>query len=114
MPCPIDVMDLVGKKWTFALLEEINISGNNGFNFLARKMKMSSKVLAERLKELENLGIVVREDADMHTKYSLTEKGSSLQSILHSLKVWHSSKCAETLCSECVTSALASKSYVRD
>jgi len=104
MSCPLDVIDIIGKKWTFSLLEEINAS-KLGFNSIAKKMRISPKVLAGRLKELEEQGILIKEISTNRTKYVITEKGISLHAILHNLKMWHStysnSRCSETLCSNC-------------
>jgi len=105
MPCLLDVVNVVGKKWTFTLLEEINFHGNRRFNSLTKKMSISPKVLADRLKELEQLGIISKKINPLQTNYKLTKKGISLHEILHNLKIWQGAynnlQCATTLCSEC-------------
>src|SRR3989344_5070172 len=74
-------------------------------SILTKKMSISPKVLADRLKELEQLGIISKKINPLQTNYKLTKKGISLHEILHNLKIWQGAynnlQCATTLCSEC-------------
>ncbi len=100
---------LIGKKWTIALLEEIAANGDKGFNFISARMrKISPKILANRLKEMEENGIIERgiiKTAPLRTKYFLTSKGMELYSIVQSMKHWNSKhecrNCATNKCVEC-------------
>jgi DNA-binding HxlR family transcriptional regulator len=52
---------------------------------------ISGRVLSERLKDLENQGIVKREvypETPVRIEYSLTQKGSALEPILRETEVW--------------------------
>lgn len=106
------VADVLGKKWTLPLLQQIALNGHQGFNELMRQMrKMSPKIMAQRLKELERLSVIQKktreEQTALKTAYTLTEKGKELQQLLHQLKVWNekhvpaSQGCAERECVTC-------------
>jgi DNA-binding HxlR family transcriptional regulator len=70
------LMDLIGKKWTFVILEEIKNNGDEGFNFLlSRVNNISPKMLAQRLRELENLRMISRK-ISTKAEYRLTKKGN--------------------------------------
>ena len=90
--CPVfNVTSILGKKWTVALIQEIALNGDKGFNFLFYRMrKISPKILSRRLEELEKLRIIEREvifhSKPLRTKYVLTEKGEELQRIIADIK----------------------------
>ena len=92
--CPIfKVADIIGKKWTIVIVQEVSINGKNGFNAMFRRMrKISPKLLSKRLKELEETGIIKKEifakDMPVRTSYKLTKKGKELGNIIRSLKIW--------------------------
>lgn len=111
MACQVfDTAGLIGKKWTTTLLDEVQNSGEEGFNHLLRRMKkVSSKVLAQRLDDLEEAGLVKKsvlaEKPVKKTAYHLTAKGRELQGILMQLKKWnikHASKKLPCLKIDCV------------
>lgn len=87
------IIDLVGKKWTFPLLQEIILHGNEGFNFIFRRMKkISPKILSKRLKDLEESGIIsrnhVKNSRPAKTEYAVTTKGKELYDIVCLIKKW--------------------------
>ena len=94
--CPLfNVTDILGKKWTIVLIQEIALNGNKGFNFIFKRMsKISPKVLTRRLKSLEQQGLVskaiVKNNNAINTKYSLTEKGKALSEVIINLKKFNS------------------------
>lgn len=52
---------------------------------------LSDRLLSERLKELENEGIVERrvyDETPVRVEYALTEKGRALEPALRALKSW--------------------------
>ena len=91
----LNVMHLVGKKWTLPLLETVELHGSRGFNTLQVRMKtISPKVLSGRLKELESERLVrkrSRSDSSgrYHTAYALTKQGKELMVIVNALKRWN-------------------------
>lgn len=86
------VIDVLGKKWTLALIGVLGNRQSSRFSELRDAVHgMGSKVLAERLKELQNLGLVAREafaEVPVRTEYRLTESGTSLRRALAPLLGW--------------------------
>ncbi len=82
---------LLGKPWTGLILRVLG-HGPSSFSKIARAVdKLSDRVLSERLKELEQRGVVERRvDPTIPVKitYSLTEKGRDLQRVLDELHAW--------------------------
>lgn len=101
---------LIGKKWTFALVEEIALNERTGFNAIFKKMRrISPKVLSKRLDDLEKTGILEKNTSiannSRRTSYRLTEKGAELYSIIRLMKSWntkHSEMEIECESMECV------------
>lgn len=61
------------------------------FTALQRSLKMSSKTLSKRLKELEKEGIVTRTlyaQVPLRVEYELTAKGYEMKEILDSISRW--------------------------
>lgn len=92
--CPtLKIMNTAGKKWTFAILQELHLYENLGFNSLARKLgRITPKVLSKMLTEMEINGLVkkaVFNGKFKSSKYSLTEKGHELKSIIESVREWN-------------------------
>ena len=93
--CPVfGIADLVGRKWTIVILQEILLNGNKGFNAVSRRMKLiSPKILSARLKELENSQIIEKKmttvNGRVKPQYRLTQKGKELYSVIESLKMWN-------------------------
>lgn len=74
-----NLFDVLGKKWTIFIIYAIQ-NWYNTFNSITRVLKMSSKVLSERLSQLENEN-VIKFDIDKknwRTTYVLTQKWQSI------------------------------------
>lgn len=59
--------------------------------FLQSPEKISTNILAARLKRLEQLGLIIKQPYSSHSQrmsYSLTERGRKLGSVLESLAHW--------------------------
>lgn len=84
-------VELLGKRWTGLILRVLG-NGPTTFTKIAKTVdKLSDRVLSERLKELEQRGVVQRRvDPTIPVKieYSLTEKGRDLQQVLDALQKW--------------------------
>lgn len=84
-------IELLGKKWT-ALLLRILLSGPKRFSeFKLQVPDLSDRLLSERLQELEENGIIVREVHNTRpvlVEYHLTEKGLALQPVVDSIGKW--------------------------
>src|SRR5918997_628732 len=87
-----EAVELVGKRWTGAILYVLLHGGRLRFTEIANAVPdLSDRLLSERMKELEARGIVVRHVSDgTPTKvcYELTEKGRELAPALAELKSW--------------------------
>src|SRR5690348_2836716 len=87
-----EAVELVGKRWTGAILYVLLHGGRLRFTEIAQAVpQLSDRLLSERMKELEHRGIVARhvsEQAPVKVCYELTEKGRQLAPALAELKVW--------------------------
>lgn len=83
--------ELLGKRWTSKILRVL-LDGPTTFSKIAKAVsKLSDRVLAERLKELERAGVVQRRvetSIPVKIEYSLTEKGRDLHDVLQALQRW--------------------------
>jgi DNA-binding HxlR family transcriptional regulator len=84
--CPIETtFRIIGKKWTVLIIREI-LRGRTQFNrFLENIEGITPKVLTERLRELERLGIIRREivaEYPVRIEYSLTDIGKGFEPVL--------------------------------
>ena len=86
-------IELIGRRWTGAILYVL-MSGPAGFSELLPKIpELSDRLLSERLKELEEAGLVSREVIPCRppkVSYSLTDKGKSLKPALDAVGAWAS------------------------
>jgi len=84
--CPIEAaFRIIGKRWTVLIIREI-LRGNRQFNrFMENIQGISPKVLTERLRELEQLGIIRRRimsEYPLRVEYSLTDMGKGFEPVL--------------------------------
>jgi DNA-binding HxlR family transcriptional regulator len=89
--CPIAVgAEFFGDRWTPLVLREL-ILGSRRFNDIHRGLaRMSRTLLIQRLRELEERGIVERtvDAAGRTTDYRLTPAGRELEPVVWSLGAW--------------------------
>ena len=82
---------LLGQKWTGMLLRVL-LAGPTRFSDFTRQIPdVSARLVAERLKELEEHGIVVRTvrtGRPVSVEYSLTEKGRQLAPVVEAIQTW--------------------------
>ena len=80
------------RTWTFPTIHALGLKEPAGFNELKHRIDgISATSLAERLTQLENLGVVQRKvhtEKPLRVEYSLTVKGHELQKILEDLEQW--------------------------
>jgi DNA-binding HxlR family transcriptional regulator len=86
-------VELVGKRWTGAILYVLLESGRPmRFSEIGHAVPdLSDRLLSERMKELEAAGIVERRVTNMSpikVEYTLTERGRELDPALSELKRW--------------------------
>lgn len=84
-------MRLIGGKWKGSILWHLH-EGPKRFSVLAKEMPgASSKMISQRLKEMEDVGLVVREIGDgrpVKIHYHITDFGRSSLKVLTELKNW--------------------------
>ncbi|WP_034550916.1 winged helix-turn-helix transcriptional regulator [Carnobacterium funditum] len=82
---------ILGKKW-MGLIIDVLLEGPQRFkNIAAAIPNVSDRVLVERLKELEQEGLVLRTvdpNATMRVAYSLTKKGKDLKNVMNAVQSW--------------------------
>jgi DNA-binding HxlR family transcriptional regulator len=84
--CPIEAtFKIIGKKWAVLIIREM-FRGTTQFNrFLENIEGITPKVLTERLRELEKLGIIKRRivsEYPVRVEYELTELGKEFEPVL--------------------------------
>ena len=81
-----DTFSYLKKKWNIQIIKGLFCDYKHFKDFLEQHSTLSSKVLAERLKELEEEGIIEKKVvSSTQTEYYLTEKGLRLNKIIFEL-----------------------------
>ncbi|RDW17277.1 winged helix-turn-helix transcriptional regulator [Oceanobacillus chungangensis] len=83
-------ISLISQKWTALVIYQL-LLGTHRFNEIQSSIGISGKVLSDRLKDLENQGIVKREvipETPVIIEYSLTKKGRSMEPIIRDIEKW--------------------------
>jgi DNA-binding HxlR family transcriptional regulator len=84
-------VELIGRRWTGAILRAL-FAGVSRFSDLSVTVPgLSDRMLAERLKELEIEGIVLRTvipETPVRVEYSLTDKGRDLDIVIVAVASW--------------------------
>ncbi len=82
----------ITKVWTLPVIHALGLKEPARFNELKRRIEgISATSLAERLTELDRLGVVARNvypETPPRVEYSLTEKGVELKQVLAELADW--------------------------
>jgi DNA-binding HxlR family transcriptional regulator len=92
--CPYfhQAIELVGRRWTGAILEILMQGGSLRFSTIAAAVPdLSDRMLSDRLKELESHALVDRTvfpGPPVRVQYALTLKGQDLAPALNELKRW--------------------------
>lgn len=99
--CPISYsLDLFGDKWTLLVLRDVILWGKTRFaEFQASDEKIASNILSDRLRRLEDQGIIAtgKDPDDARQKiYAATEKGLTLTPVLLEIAAWGASNDADT------------------
>lgn len=91
--CPVSVsLDVFGDRWSLLIIRDIMVRGLRTFSEFQRSGEnISTNILSDRLRHLENAGIIVAErDAEdaRSIQYRLTPKGIALAPVLLELFIW--------------------------
>jgi DNA-binding HxlR family transcriptional regulator len=85
-------VDLLGKPWTTLVLHVLLLDGPSRFGKLTERLQVvSERMLSERLKELEEAGVVERRvlsGPPVGVEYRLTRKGEALGRVVRGLQRW--------------------------
>ena len=99
--CPISFsLDLFGDSWTLLVLRDLILHGKERFGeMLSSEEGIASNILAERLKRLEQSGIITRDKDPRDGRqviYRVTDKGQTLAPVLLEIAAWGASHDAHT------------------
>ncbi|MBI3221299.1 MAG: helix-turn-helix transcriptional regulator [Bacteroidetes bacterium] len=90
--CPVTAtIELIGGKWKPVILYCIRADTRRFGEIASRIPSISRKVLTDQLKELEQDGLILREqfnETPPRVEYSLTERGKSLAPVLSEMEKW--------------------------
>ncbi|ELZ11100.1 HxlR family transcriptional regulator [Halovivax asiaticus JCM 14624] len=93
---------LIGQKWHPVIIHRLLDHGPLGFNALKDDIEsISSTVLSTSLEDLEENGLVNRRivsEKPFRVEYSLTDRGSSLESVITSMGEWGDKHLRESSC----------------
>ena len=82
---------LLGKRWT-GLIVKVLMDGPKRFKDISAMIpNMSDRMLAERFKELECSGILIRNvypDTPVRIEYELSDKGRALKPVMDAVQFW--------------------------
>ncbi|MCL6516263.1 helix-turn-helix domain-containing protein [Alicyclobacillus sp.] len=83
--------ELLGKRWTGLIIRAL-MSGPKRFKDISEMIpNMSDRMLAERFKELEAAGILIRRvypETPVRIEYELTDKGKGLGPVMDEVQRW--------------------------
>ncbi len=90
--CPIErAVAVLDGKWTLLILREL-MTGTKRFGELRKELQgISPKTLTERLRVMEDQGIVQRiiyPEVPPRVEYTLTAYGETLRSVIDALRDW--------------------------
>ena len=89
--CPVKVaLSYIGKKWTIEIIRDMMFGNTRFKDFLRENPQLSSKVLAQRLRDLEKQKIITKITNGNHltVEYHLTERGFRLNRVLYELALF--------------------------
>src|SRR5262249_6238736 len=91
--CPVSIsLELLGDRWSLLIIRDLMVRGLRTFKeFHESGEGIASNILADRLRRLEEVGIIESEAAPGDARrgdYRRTERGSGLAPVLLDLLVW--------------------------
>lgn len=93
LPCPVaKTLDIVGDRWTLLIVRDMLLLGPRKYVELQESLKgIAPNVLSDRLKLLEEHGVIEREFYEQHPPralYKLTKKGRDLRTVMLAILEW--------------------------
>jgi DNA-binding HxlR family transcriptional regulator len=90
--CPIaSALDIVGDRWTLLILRDMLYGASRFSDFSKAAEGIRRNILTERLRRLEQRGLVVRrqyQDRPARFSYHLTPRGAELLPAIKALAAW--------------------------
>ena len=90
--CPVEVaLEMVSGKWKPVILAHLKQGALRYGDLRALIPALSDKVLTQRMRDLQELGLVVRKKQagrGASSEYALTARGESLRPVLQALHDW--------------------------
>lgn len=90
--CPIAcALDLIGDRWTLLVIRDLLTGKTRYGEFQASPEGIPTNILAERLKRIEDAGLVeakAYQQNPVRYAYTLTPKGQELKPVVASLAQW--------------------------
>lgn len=81
-------MLLIKGRWTINIMWSIH-KGINRYGLIKKDVEgISEKMLTQRLKELDEMGLIVRNELAERVEYSLTESGKAFVPVILALCEW--------------------------
>lgn len=84
-------IEILHKKWTGLILRVLMEKSSRFRDIREQIPQMSERMLAERLKELEHHGLIVRHvypETPVRVEYELTPKGRDLSPVIDAIHAW--------------------------
>ncbi|MCR8631837.1 MULTISPECIES: winged helix-turn-helix transcriptional regulator [Paenibacillus] len=83
--------EILGKRWTGLIIHSL-LNGPRRFKDISEMIPgMSDRMLAERFKELEAAGLILRHvypETPVRIEYELSNKGRALQPVMEAVQHW--------------------------
>ena len=90
--CPVAcALDIIGDKWTLLIIRDLFFGKSRYKEFQESGEGIPTNILADRLQQLENTGLVYRtpyQERPVRYEYHLTETGVSLGPVLKTIVNW--------------------------
>src|SRR5579864_9291117 len=84
-------IQFLGKRWTGLILDTLMVGPRRFCEMTSMVEGLSDRVLSDRLRELEDEGIIERvvyPQIPVRVEYSLTEKGRDLKPVVQAIHEW--------------------------
>ena len=90
--CPVArTLDLIGDRWTLLIVRDMFMGMSRFKEFVEHSPGLPSTILSQRLKRLEQHGLVERSVYSQHplrAEYHLTRAGRSLEPVVRAIAGW--------------------------
>ncbi|WEK12339.1 MAG: helix-turn-helix domain-containing protein [Candidatus Microbacterium phytovorans] len=81
-------LDVVGARWALLIVDRL-LDGPQRYGDLQRDLGVPTNMLATRLRELQEAGVLTRLPLKHNTRaYALTERGRALRPAIEALAAW--------------------------